>query len=106
MSFKAYNYKLMEHQGKKIYLDIEEQKSTGYSSPVDLETFPLHEEREATDAERDRLEAMTGADDDEITHAERAILPKQLASTARKSEILREMSKLAAMDSMVNGPGA
>lgn len=93
----------MEHVGKKIYLNVEEQKSTGFSSPIDISFFPLHEEREAIDAWRDRLEAWIGADDDEVTHAERASLPLELARATRQSEILREMSKLAALDSMVNG---
>ena len=96
----------MQQDGKKIYLSIEEQLVTDYSSPVDLDVFPLHEERVAIDSERDRLEGMVGADDDELTHAERAGLPAQLNRVSRKSDILREISKLAAFNSMINGDGS
>jgi hypothetical protein len=93
----------MQQEGKKIYLDISEQLATEYPSPLDLETFPLHEQREAVDGERDRLEAMTFADDDELTHSERAALPARLDRIRQKSEILREIARLSALESMING---
>lgn len=93
----------MENVGNKVYLTIEEQKDNGYPSPIDLDTFPLHEEREAVDSELDRLQAMVGADDDELTHSQRASLPADLERTRRKSSFLRDLGKISATRSIVFG---
>jgi len=83
----------MDIQGEKAYLSIEEQKRTGYSSPIDLETFDLHGERSATDAERDRLAELSVSDPHELSSQERACVPHNLAQVEFKSNLLREIAK-------------
>jgi hypothetical protein len=93
----------MQQEGAKIYLTIEEQIETGYDSPIDLSTFPLHEMREKADTELDKLEAMEHADSDELTHAERASLPIALEHARVKSKITREIGRIAATFSLIHG---
>lgn len=83
----------MDIQGEKAYLSIDEQKRTGYPSPIDLESFDLHGERVATDAERDRLTELSVSDPDQLSSQERASVPLELARVEFKSNLLREIAK-------------
>ncbi len=93
----------MEIHGTKVYLSIAEQLDSDYPSPIDITTFPLHEERTKADAELDRFESMKMADDTDLTHAERASLPADLDRAFKKSHITRQIGKLTATHSLVYG---
>jgi hypothetical protein len=83
----------MDFEGNKVYLTIEEQRITGYSSPLDVTTFDLHAEREATDTELDRLTELCNSDAHELTSEERASAPRDMDQVAFKSSLLRAIAK-------------
>jgi hypothetical protein len=89
----------MERRGKFVYLTPYEQRSTGYSSPIDLDTFDLHAEREAADAELDRLEQEQAAVDDDAFQTEhfKSVYEAPLA----RSVLTHEIGKSVARDTLV-----
>lgn len=93
----------MEKRGKKVYLTIQEQILSGYPSPIDVDEFDKHKERVAAETEIDRLEAMQAADDDELTHEERASLPANLERARMKSKITRGIGATMATETIVVG---
>lgn len=86
----------MDIQGNRAYLTIPEQKDSGYSSPIDIESFDIHEERLATDTEVDRLTDLSNRDPHELSSDERAAVPQQLARALTKSGIIRNIAKESA----------
>lgn len=90
----------MERRGKFAYLTPYEQRSTGYSSPIDLDSFDLHGEREAADAELDQLEQEQAAVDDDAFQTEH--FKTAYESTLARSRLTREIGKSMARDTLVS----
>ena len=81
----------MRIDGENGYLSPEEISATGLPSPVPLANIDATDLLDQLDERRKGLEAMKAADDDELTHAERASIgPEQynLASDRRITEEL------------------
>lgn len=67
----------MEIKGSEVILTAEEQVATGLPSPVPVEQVDTVELLDQLYARENGLLAMRGADDDELTHAERASIPEK-----------------------------
>lgn len=67
----------MEIKGSEVILTVDEQVATGLPSPVPVEQVNTVELLDQLYARENGLLAMRGADDDELTHAERASIPEK-----------------------------
>jgi hypothetical protein len=81
----------MDIKGDKAQLDLYEQYWTGYSSPIDLATFALHDEREAADNEIATLEEKVQEKD--LDTAEWSKYHKALHSAQMRSIVCRAIAK-------------
>lgn len=95
----------MQLDGQKAYLDIKEQKLSGYSSPIDITEFDFHAERLVVDGELDDLHEMSSLDPHELTHEQRASLPSLLETYEMKSMIVRGRAREVALRAVVSGDG-
>ena len=94
---------IMEINGTRAYLDIKEQKASDYSSPIDIEAFDLHSEREAADSEVDRLIDLSNRDPYELSAQERGTVAQDLEKAQIKSGIVRTIAKEKALRAVVKG---
>lgn len=88
----------MEKHGNKVFLTPQEQRDSGYQSPINLDDFDLHGERSAADAEKDRLDALQADVGEDL-------LPKELHSDVvrahARSEITRFIAREWALESAI-----
>ena len=82
----------MERRGNLVYLTPYEQLKTGYNSPINLDEFDLHAERESADAELDRIDQEQSQASDSwfgrgyfVSTYERALARSQLTRNIGKS---------------------
>lgn len=74
----------MEMQGNHVYLTQTESAESGYTTPINLDSFDVMAEHNANLRLIHRLQEMHAADDDEITAAERAMIAPSIGRlTAR-----------------------
>jgi len=90
----------MNIRGNKAYLTIYQQMVSGYSSPIDLDTFDLNAERVAADTEIDRLEALQATDDNESGDEKRNLIP-DLERAQVRSTIARGIGQELAQRNLV-----
>lgn len=76
----------MDIEGTKAYLTIDEQERSGLMSPLDLIACDAVTHLGAIESRLLHLESMQAADDDELTHSERASIAPELdrAQTQRR----------------------
>lgn len=81
----------MEFNGNEVILSSSERTRSDYPSPLDLSGIDLRELADDVELEESRLEAMKGADDDELTHSERAMIALLADKIAARRQIIGEI---------------
>lgn len=98
----CYSMFSMDIRGNKVYLTVSEQVTSALSSPIDINGLNVCEALKQAVYDARRFEAMQVADDDELTHAERASispgLTKALAQKAIYSQIATEQITQGQLD--------
>ncbi|HSX27175.1 MAG TPA: hypothetical protein VLG25_00135 [Patescibacteria group bacterium] len=83
----------MEFKGNKLYLTPEEQRQSGYSSPIDMGSFDLHTEHLRVDGEMDRLSQLAALDPHELSSEERASVPVEFTKAQTRWRIVHGITK-------------
>lgn len=89
----------MDRRGNLIYLSIYEQMKSGYPSPINLDEFDLHTERELADAKLDELDKRMSKALDE--NFRRGLFNSEYERALVRSSITRNIAKSIAQDTLV-----
>lgn len=82
----------MDIKNRLAYLTPEEQQISGLVSPIPAGSIDMDQLRTKADARVERVEYLMAADDDELTRADRASLPRELERAQWEKIVLNNMA--------------